>query len=37
MSPRRARAGAGRIIAALDAMLARYPGERDLASGQEWL
>lgn len=31
------RAGSGRIIAALEAILVKYPGERDLANGEEWL
>jgi hypothetical protein len=36
-SYRRTRADTGRILAALEAMLARYPGETDLANGEEWL
>lgn len=36
-SYRRTRADAGRIIAALEAKLVRYPGEKDLASGEAWL
>jgi hypothetical protein len=34
---RRTRADAGRIIAALEAKLAQYPGETDLANGEAWL
>jgi predicted nuclease of predicted toxin-antitoxin system len=34
---RRTRADSGRIIAALEAILVKYPGERDLANGEEWL
>lgn len=34
---RRARADLGRIIAALEAKLAQYPGEDDLANGEAWL
>jgi hypothetical protein len=34
---RRTRADTGRIIAALEAKLALYPGERDLANGEAWL
>jgi hypothetical protein len=34
---RRARAGTGRIIAALEAKLAEYPGDEDLANGECWL
>ena len=34
---RRARADTGRIIAALAALLAQYPGECDLANGEAWL
>lgn len=33
----RTRADTGRIIAALEVILARYPGEEDLADGEEWL
>ena len=36
-SYRRARADTGRIIAALEAILAKYPGEKDLANGEAWL
>lgn len=36
-SYRRTRADTGRIIAALDAVLVRHPGERDLANGEVWL
>jgi hypothetical protein len=31
------RAGAGRIIAALEAKLAEYPGDEDLANGKTWI
>jgi hypothetical protein len=34
---RRTRADTGRIVAALEAQLALYPGERDLANGEAWL
>jgi len=34
---RRTRSDTGRIIAALEAKLAQYPGERDLANGEVWL
>ena len=34
---RRTRADTGRIVAALEATLALYPGERDLANGEAWL
>lgn len=34
---RRTKADTGRIIAALEAKLAQYPGERDLANGEDWL
>jgi hypothetical protein len=34
---RRTRADSGRIIAALEAILGRYPGEKDLANGEAWL
>lgn len=34
---RRTKADTGRIIAALEAMLAKYPGERDLENGEAWL
>jgi uncharacterized protein (DUF433 family) len=30
-------AGTGMIISALDAILARHPGENDLANGEAWL
>lgn len=33
----RTKADTGRIIAALEAKLAEYPGERDLANGGAWL
>ena len=36
-SYRRTKAGTGRIIAALEAILAQYPGEKDLANGEAWL
>lgn len=36
-SYRRTRADTGRIIAALEALLARFPGEEDLANGEAWL
>jgi hypothetical protein len=36
-SYRRTRADLGRIVAALEAMLAQYPGEEDLANGEAWL
>ena len=36
-SYRRTGADTGRIIAALEAVLARYPGEKDLANGEAWL
>jgi hypothetical protein len=36
-SYRRTRADTGRIIAALEAILAQYPGETDLANGEAWL
>ena len=36
-SYRRTKADTGRIIAALEAMLAQYSGERDLANGEAWL
>ena len=36
-SYRRTRADTGRIVAALEAKLALYPGERDLANGEAWL
>lgn len=32
----RTRAGTGKIIAALEAILAHYPGEADLANGEAW-
>ena len=34
---RRTRADTGRIIAALEAILVQYPGEKDLANGEAWL
>jgi hypothetical protein len=34
---RRTRADTGRIIAALEAILVRHPGEEDLANGEAWL
>lgn len=34
---RRTKADTGRIVAALDAKLVLYPGERDLANGEAWL
>ena len=34
---RRTKADTGRIIAALEAILVKHPGERDLADGEEWL
>jgi hypothetical protein len=34
---RRTRADTGRIIAALEAKLAQYPGETELADGEAWL
>jgi hypothetical protein len=34
---RRAKADIGRIIAALEAILAHHPGENDLANGEAWL
>jgi hypothetical protein len=36
-SYRRTRADTGRIISALEAVLANHPGERDLADGEVWL
>jgi Domain of unknown function (DUF5615) len=36
-SYRRTRADLGRIIAALEAKLAQYPGEDDLVNGEAWL
>ncbi len=36
-SYRRTKADTGRIIAALEAKLAQYPGEQDLADGEAWL
>lgn len=36
-SYRRTKADTGRIIAALEATLAQYPGEHDLANGEAWL
>lgn len=34
---RRTRADTGRIVAALERKVAAYPGERDLADGEDWL
>ena len=34
---RRTRADTGKIIAALQVLLAQYPGEKDLANGEAWL
>jgi hypothetical protein len=34
---RRTKADTGRIITALEALLARYPGENDLVNGETWL
>jgi hypothetical protein len=34
---RRSRADTGRIIAALEAKLAEYPGKKDLANSETWL
>jgi len=34
---RRTRADVGRLVAALEATLADYPGEHDLANGETWL
>ena len=31
------RAATGRIAAALEAQLAKYPGEEDLANGETWI
>ena len=36
-SYRRARATTGRIIAALEAILTKHPGETDLLNGETWL
>ena len=36
-SYRRTKADTGRIIAALEAILAQYPAENDLANGEAWL
>jgi len=36
-SYRRTRADTGRIIAALEAILAKHPGETDLINGETWL
>ena len=36
-SYRRTKADTGRIIAALEAKLAEYPGDEDLANGERWL
>jgi Domain of unknown function (DUF5615) len=34
---RHTKADVGRLVAALEALLAEYPGEQDLASGETWL
>jgi predicted nuclease of predicted toxin-antitoxin system len=34
---RHTKADTGRIIAALEALLTQYPGEKDLANGEAWL
>ena len=34
---RRTKADTGKIIAALEAILAQHPGEHDLANGEAWL
>lgn len=34
---RRSRADIGRVVEALEAKLAEYPGDRDLADGETWL
>ena len=34
---RRTKADTGKIIAALEVILAQYPGEKDLANGEAWL
>ena len=36
-SYRRTKADTGRITAALEALLVRHPGDRDLADGEAWL
>ena len=36
-SYRRTKADTGRIITALEAKLVQYPGEGDLANGEDWL
>jgi hypothetical protein len=36
-SYRRTKADMGRIVAALEAKLAQYPGDEDLANGEDWL
>jgi hypothetical protein len=36
-SYQRTRADAGRIVAALEAILTQYPGDNDLANGEAWL
>ena len=36
-SYRRTRTDTGKIIAALEEILTRYPGEKDLANGEAWL
>lgn len=33
----RTRADTGRIVAALEEKLSRYPGDEDLANGEDWL
>lgn len=34
---RRTKADTRRIVAALEALLAEHPGDRDLANGEAWL
>jgi hypothetical protein len=36
-SYRRTKADTGRIIAALEALLIEYPGEREMANAEAWL
>ncbi len=36
-SYRRTKADTGRIVAALEAKLTQYPGDNDLANGEDWL
>jgi hypothetical protein len=36
-SYRRTKADTGKIITALETILAQYPGEKDLANGEAWL